>query len=413
MAKDPGGVSRQNYWVSLDPDPASPIRKKPNLGNYKDFPNMRHQVINTNKKECPKFLVIKNKDSAKPLNEFNIFLVTKAISGLISDPLSVKFTADGNILMLTKNTQQANLLLKKQRLSNLCEIEVSMHPSLNTSLGVIFSPELKNLSEEEIKEGLSDQQVTECKKITKFIDGKVTNTPLHILSFNLYELPTEIKIGFLKTKVEPYIPKPMQCKKCFRYGHTKKHCRSEQQICDICSINSHDPEPCQQVLCVNCKHEHSATNKNCPANIKRTKILEIKTEKKITYQEANKHIIENPHLYPEPSTANIPKESLSEIIEQRKNRRALQIKNQSTKSQSDSNMDTTEINTSPSLHSTPTPFNNNKNTTSAHNEKETLINKYINKNITNTTNQTSIHNPNQQINTLLNTLKTQENTKKT
>lgn len=82
------------------------------------------------------------------------------------------------------------------------------HPTLNTIKGVVLAPTLRDLNEEEIKDGLKDQGVVEFKKITKFVDNKVVNTPLHILHFILYQLPKEIRIGFLNCKIEPYIPNP-------------------------------------------------------------------------------------------------------------------------------------------------------------------------------------------------------------
>ena len=264
MASSSGG----NYFQILDPDP-SPKRKKANneynINNTFDFPKfIQKQNANTKKQQSPKYIVIKSKITDKPLQNFNIFLLSKALESISSEPLQkITFTRDGNLLILTKNEIQANKFLKTSTLSGLIPVEITLHPTLNITKGVIFCPALKELSEKEITDGLRDQGVVDCKKITKFNDGKVTNTPLHILHFNHYSLPKEIKIGFLNCKVEPFIPNPIQCKNCFKLGHTKKYCNGNE-TCEICSSTTHDPSPCTKIECVNCKHPHRSNNKKCP-----------------------------------------------------------------------------------------------------------------------------------------------------
>lgn len=205
MSSSSGG----NYYDVLDP---SPKRKKNNsqfnVNNSMDFPKISTtKQLNFTSNQCPKFVILKSLINDKPIQNFNIFLVSKALEGISSDPpQKVSFTRDGNLLILTKNEAQANRFLKAKSLANVCPIECSLHNTLNTVKGVIFAPTLKDLNAEEIKEGLKSQGVIDCNKITKFVDNKTINTPLHILHFNRYQLPKEIKIGFLNCKIDPYIP---------------------------------------------------------------------------------------------------------------------------------------------------------------------------------------------------------------
>ena len=224
------------------------------------------------KSQCPKFILIKNKDQNHPIRSFNIFLLSKALEGISYDaPEKITFTREGDLLILTKNETQANKFLRAKSLADICKIDTMLHPTLNTVKGVVFAPALRFLSEKEIIEGLKDQDVVDCKKITKFINGDIVPTSLHILSFNRYELPSEIKIGFLNAKIDPYIQAPLQCKKCFLFGHTKKYCKKEIVTCEVCSLNIHDPTPCSKLECVNCKSSHRANNKNCPVYKKNRK----------------------------------------------------------------------------------------------------------------------------------------------
>ena len=283
IPSDPGG-KRGNYYQILDDNP--PTKKKYNINNTYDFPTNFQTKTKINKsKYQPKFITIKSTDPEKTINSFNVFLVHKALESItIEKPEKIAFTRDGGLLILSKNENQTKKFLNATNLSNLCKIKTELHPTLNISKGVIYCPSLTNLSEKEIVEGLSSQNVTECRKITKFNNGSIINTPLHIISFNLFEIPNEIDIAWEKIKVNPYIPAPMQCKNCFKIGHTKKHCQSDSK-CFVCSASEHS-DSCEIVKCINCNEKHRSNNKKCPVYIKRQQIIKHKTLFKCTYREA-------------------------------------------------------------------------------------------------------------------------------
>lgn len=89
--------------------------------------------------------------SDKPIQHYNIFLVSKALEGISNEPTE-KIT-------FTKNEAQANRFLKTTTQPGVCSIECYLHPTLNTIKGVIFAPVLKDLKEEDIINGLKDQGV--------------------------------------------------------------------------------------------------------------------------------------------------------------------------------------------------------------------------------------------------------------
>lgn len=290
---------------------ASPPRKKVNTGKNtleSGFPSLSFSPVNS--KDNPKFVIMKSTNPEQPLNTLNIFLFSKALNGMISESQRkmTKFTRDGNLLILTTTKRQAELLIKAKKLSNICDISCTYHDKLNTVKGVVYCPELKNLTEEEITTGLQDQHVTEVQKIRKLVDGKVENSPLHILSFDLYALPNEIKIGFQNVKVDYYIPKPMQCKSCHRIGHTKKRCRGVP-MCNTCSMPIHNEEsPCESIKCINCNYQHRSTNKQCPTFLKKQEIIKHSTVNRTSIADSTKHV--NTTYPSDHFTKNIPIEHL-------------------------------------------------------------------------------------------------------
>lgn len=84
-------------------------------------------------------------------------------------------------------------------------------------------------------------------------------------------IPERVFIGeYMSFPVRVYKPEPVQCSRCFKYGHLSNKCRSPASKCCICS-KVHDATTRCAPYCINCKGEHFATDKRCP------RYLEIKT----------------------------------------------------------------------------------------------------------------------------------------
>jgi hypothetical protein len=102
-------------------------------------------------------------------------------------------------------------------------------------------------------------------RITVMRDGKITETPSVILAFE-GNIPDKLQIGLYSFKVEPYIPKPIRCGKCQRYGHKTRDCKKSSDTCPRCADN-HPVTACNSdnhaAKCVNCGGKHSAAYKGC------------------------------------------------------------------------------------------------------------------------------------------------------
>ncbi|GFV24688.1 uncharacterized protein TNCV_881581 [Trichonephila clavipes] len=106
-----------------------------------------------------------------------------------------------------------------------------------------------------------------------------------------HKLPSTIKAGYLNCKIRPYIPNPLRCFKCQRFGHSKTSCRG-QLTCSRCASVGHSSADCTlEPKCINCSQLHSADSKLCPKWKIEKQIQEIKTNKSISYFEARKLIV--------------------------------------------------------------------------------------------------------------------------
>ena len=78
---------------------------------------------------------------------------------------------------------------------------------------------LKHETEENITEYLKTQGVTACKRFTIKKDGNFIETNTLLLTFNTTTLPKSLKTFYRIIPVEVYIPNPLRCFNCQRFGH--------------------------------------------------------------------------------------------------------------------------------------------------------------------------------------------------
>ena len=73
-------------------------------------------------------------------------------------------------------------------------------------------------------------------------------------------------------RIVTYDQSPLkQCSGCWKYVHTKRHCKNPDLICLHCGEKHHNrdcPNNEQTLKCVNCNNSHKANYYNCPIKIK-------------------------------------------------------------------------------------------------------------------------------------------------
>ena len=237
-----------------------------------------------------RFIVIQSTIPNTPITSLSPFVIEKQLNGIVGHPKQVKKMKNGSLLVEVEKPAQSKNLLKTTTFFKI-PVQCTPHNTLNTSRGVIRCPDLRGHPDNEILQELQEQHVREVKRIKITKQQNIIDTNTFILTFSSPEPPKSIKIGYLKTPVENYIPNPMQCRKCQKFGHTQLKCRQTESRCAKCSnINTcpdiaHCPN---DTKCCNCSGNHVSFSKQCPKWQLEKQVLTIKHTQNITFQEARK-----------------------------------------------------------------------------------------------------------------------------
>ncbi|GBN50465.1 hypothetical protein AVEN_245341-1 [Araneus ventricosus] len=242
-------------------------------------------------KEYPsssRFFVIKRKEDNFKL--VSAILIYKSILSIAGEMKSIKKCNNGNILVETATPNQASQIVKLEHIGEH-EVIVAPHFTLNQSKGVVSEAELQNDTEEEILKLLENQNVREVRRINIRKNGQTIPTKHLVLTFNTPNLPESVRIAYLNCPVRAYIPNPLRCYKCQRFGHTTQSCRGKL-TCAQCSQIGHESKTCNVTTpyCINCKENHPAYAKVCSSWKMEKEIQTTKIKQNISFREARKII---------------------------------------------------------------------------------------------------------------------------
>jgi hypothetical protein len=233
----------------------------------------------------PRFLVASGNDD-QPI-KYNVFAIQKFIQCGVGDVKCAKKLRNGTVLIEVLTKEQAKKALAMRNWFDT-EITVTPHRALNSSRGVIRCRELRDCSDDEVLAALQSQGVTAVKHILTKRSDKVEPTNTFILTFNTPTPPKDIRAAYLKIDVDPYIPNPLRCFKCQKFGHGKAAC-GHNTVCARCGQEGHEDSGCEAAPhCVNCSGDHPAHSRECPTWCKQREITSVKFTKGISFHEAKK-----------------------------------------------------------------------------------------------------------------------------
>ena len=200
--------------------------------------------------------------TTKLLEKLNPFIIQKSIEGIAKN-INITRLRSGSLLLQCTEQTQATRLENTTILAGV-PVRVTPHKSLNYSKGIIKTPEAKTMTNTEMEQALANQGVTSAHKFTVRVNGQVRDTNTVLLTFDTPTTPTAIKFGYLRLRVELFIPNPLRCFQCQRYGHGQSTCKG-LATCPNCGDKTHTQNQCtNNSKCVNCGENHNSMSKTCP-----------------------------------------------------------------------------------------------------------------------------------------------------
>ena len=255
-----------------------------------------------------KFFVVSRKEGS--FEKVSPFLIYRFFVDSVGELKDVKKLRSGELLVEVDSFAQAKKISSLSLVGDM-EIIVKPHGSLNVVKGVITCRDLLCCSSEEILEGLGSQGVVEVRRINSRVDGVLTPTATLILTFKSHSLPETVKAGFIRIKVRPYIPNPLRCFNCQRFGHTSDRCKFDA-ACPRCGKDSHNDSQCNPPpSCVNCNESHSPRYKGCAVFKFELGIQKLKTLERLSYVEAKKKFISLNPIYSKSYAEKVNESSFS------------------------------------------------------------------------------------------------------
>ena len=188
-------------------------------------------------------------------NNFNLIRVRNHLQRKIGsiDKTAISRFGKNSILIHAKDKIQSIMLTSMNLEKDAMLKEMKPHYSFSYAKGVIFNHDIYDFTEDEILE-MSPSCVWKVFKVPR-------SSSMIIITFRDTYAPPHIYIENIKAIIKSYMPRPLQCFKCFGYGHSSRVCQRDQ-LCRTCSQPEHGV-CCGTPTCINCKEHHSPQSKTC------------------------------------------------------------------------------------------------------------------------------------------------------
>ena len=205
--------------------------------------------------EGPAFVLVTREEGS--FRHTNPFSLRRSIDNYIGPVHSLKALRSGALLIETKTATQTQQLLRTASFRGT-PITVALATRLNSIEGSVRSDALTEVPNRELLEELQSQGVVRVQRLRSRDLQKLGPNPTIRLTFSGRTLPQAIRCGYLSVPVDPWVPAPRPCTKCWAYGHSKRACRRRQPMCGRCG-GPHDAEKCSgPEQCPGCGGPHPA-----------------------------------------------------------------------------------------------------------------------------------------------------------
>lgn len=207
---------------------------------------------------------------------------------------SAKVLHSGALLVFCRDSAQLGRVIRLNKIEGKKVLATLAKSGGGLVRGVIFGIPV-SVSADQIKENVKGVKVREARRLKTTREGQKCDSLSVMLTFDEERFPDKVYIGYMSYDVRLYVPPPLRCYKCQKYGHVAAVCKGKQR-CGRCA-GEHEYGKCERgakLKCCNCGGEHSSAYRGCEVSKKAAEVQRMKTSHGITYAEAARRVGEQP-----------------------------------------------------------------------------------------------------------------------
>lgn len=217
--------------------------------------------------------------------------LTLALKKAVGDIIAARMLRNGNLLISCKDVGLRDRALKLERLGQFQVDRVVVDRGRKQwSKGVITGIPVC-VGMEEVKSNLRGGTLLSAQRLQASREGTKVDSQSVLLQFEGEALPKKVTIVYMSYFVRPYVPKPLRCYNCQRFGHIAAMCK-ETRRCARCGGNHNYGQCGEGVLpnCCNCGGVHNVAYGGCAVMKEAVQEQQVRGGQKVSYAEAVKMV---------------------------------------------------------------------------------------------------------------------------
>lgn len=221
--------------------------------------------------------------------DWNPTHLTKALHTDFGEVRSAKKTMSGGLIVVCKDEEQQKKAITVNKLNGK-KVKCTVVFDKKLIRGVISGIPLSE-SISDVVGGIKNVKVKEAKRLKTKREGVLTDSLSILLTFDEAKLPDKVFIGYMSYDVRVYVPPPLRCFKCQKYGHIAAVCKGKLR-CSKCS-GEHEYGKCEKdakLKCSNCGGEHSSAYRGCEVSKRMQEVQRIRVTEGMSYAQAARKV---------------------------------------------------------------------------------------------------------------------------
>lgn len=221
----------------------------------------------------------------------NPLIINRDLQDIVGQPEKVVLLRDCIKLWCTNS--QYNLLKQKRKLCGYLVKYKTQNVPQPVVKGIVHGVHTEIVENDFIA---ANHRVVKAERLTRYNRSTKQKDPTGsvVLSFRGDCLPDKVYLGFQSFNVNEFVPRPMRCYKCQRYGHVANNCRGSVR-CPKCG-GSHGYDQCskESPSCLHCGGDHSVAFTGCPKYKEAKEVQTFRIKNKVSYAQAVKAVCTKP-----------------------------------------------------------------------------------------------------------------------